>query len=544
MKGTFKGCSSLVTSPEIPSGVTNLESAFEGCSSITVLPTLPNAVTNMKNAFKGCSLVANTSTGITIPGIAIYHGENYDFGDYQQDCNPPTVGEINKDFGSSLANSFSGNDFAHNEYSSSEGYALSDDITIAVSNPDFSWAGNTVREYIVKDSGNNYYLCFAMSYYAPKIGFIPLGNIAVSSDGSITASSVTEVSSGDWDVVYSDSTMETGLSDKFGQWNWSGLWLREDHFDINDTFYINDQYGNMSGTYTVVMNDVILQSTVGINYVKTNPAIVLPGTVTNAEGCFQNCTSITNISKIPSSVTNVKNCFNGCSSLQKIDVFQVSLATLDSASGQDCFKNCSSLAQVGFKVNEADWHLWKLTYGNSTVEGKIYDSDGTSTTIPQTSITKTDLQLPILTDELWFPDETDVEIEAIIQKIFAYRYGVFKKNVLPPDQVSFVLMAEDPNNVISNILTGSKIIINRTQSLTISQDSKAIITASGVTLTLPATGSTTGSILELFTVEPATVEYYTDANTMATLSMIANSKVMFVYQSGWKMIGAYGAVWN
>ena len=549
LEGTFCNCSSLSSAPTIPNGVTNLESAFEGCSSLVEIPALPSVVTNMKNTFKRCSSIVNTSNGTTISGIAIYHGENYSTGRHPTH---PSVGSLNVYFGSSLSNTCNNLDFKNNEYKQSDGYELSESITVYDSdynNHDNNHYHIGYRKYLIEyiPTGEKF-IMIPRDYCDEYFSFFSLNMYGIDGNCNIVTPWTDELDDPEETLsvhaIYTDSEYTNDVSNTVGTWSlYGGFNQGENCFENNFEFYINDS--NYTGKFKVIYNDVILQTTAGIDYLKTNPAIILPDTVTNAEGCFQNCTSITNISKIPSSVTNVKNCFNGCSSLQKIDVFQVSLATLDSASGQDCFKNCSSLAQIGFKINEARyWHLWKLTYGNSTVEGKVYDTEGVSKSISQTSITKTEMQLPVLTDELWFPDETDVEIEAIIQKIFAYRYGVFKKDVLPPDQVSFVLMAEDPNNVVSNILTGSKITINRTQSLTIKQDSKAIITASGVTLTLPATGSSTGSMLELFTVEPATVEYYTDANTMATLSMIANSKVMFVYQSGWKMIGAYGAVWN
>ena len=201
--------------------------------------------------------------------------------------------------------------------------------------------------------------------------------------------------------------------------------------------------------------------------------------------------------------------------------------------------------QVGFKINEEkDWHIWKLTYGSDTVEGKIYDADGTSVTIPQTSITKTDIQLPILTDELWFPNETDSNVEAIIQKILTYKYGVFKKEVLPPDEKSFVLIADNPNNVVSNILENSKVTITSSRSLSISKDTRAIISGENITLTLPATGSTNGSILELFTTNDTSIVYYADSNTYSTQTMEADSRILFVYYNGWRFVGTYGAVWN
>ena len=524
-----------------------MESTFEGCSALKYAPSIPSGVTTVKNCFNGCAFIANSFEGVTTSGIAIYHGENYSTG--RTPANP-SVGSLNVYFGSSLSNSCNNLDFKNNEYKQSDGYTLSESVSISDSDnlythPNYS---SGYRKYLVEyiPTGDKF-IMIPKDYYDEYLGLFALDSVTISSLGSLSLPWCENPVTKEAIVIsaiYTDSEHTDDVTNTIGDWSWYGGFQQgENCFENGFEFYIVDS--NYTGKFKVIYNDVILQTTAGIDYVKTNSAIVLPSSVTNAESCFQGCNHLESIAKIPSSVTNVKNCFKGCTNLRKIDNFQVALSVLDSANAQDCFKNCSSLMQVGFKINEEkDWHIWKLTYGSDTVEGKIYDADGTSVTIPQTSITKTDIQLPILTDELWFPNETDSNVEAIIQKILTYKYGVFKKEVLPPDEKSFVLIADNPNNVVSNILENSKVTITSSRSLSISKDTRAIISGENITLTLPATGSTNGSILELFTTNDTSIVYYADSNTYSTQTMEADSRILFVYYNGWRFVGTYGAVWN
>ena len=96
----------------------------------------------------------------------------------------------------------------------------------------------------------------------------------------------------------------------------------------------------------------------------------------------------------------------------------------------------------------------------------------------------------------------------------------------------------------SGFITGSRIEINTTQSISVTQDTRAIIIASNVTLTLLANGSVNNSILDIYTTASTSIVYYTNGSSTSTLSMAANTKVTFIYKNGWKLSGAYGAVWN
>lgn len=54
MFGTFYNCRSLTTVPMIPSNVTNMTSTFYGCANLVSVATIPSSVTALTNTFKDC----------------------------------------------------------------------------------------------------------------------------------------------------------------------------------------------------------------------------------------------------------------------------------------------------------------------------------------------------------------------------------------------------------------------------------------------------------------------------------------------------------
>ena len=193
--------------------------------------------------------------------------------------------------------------------------------------------------------------------------------------------------------------------------------------------------------------------------------IVIPDSVTNMQGSFSGCFSLESIKKIPSSVTVMIDAFYNCTSLRKIERFEVPLNTLKNNSNfENAFEGCTSLEQIGYKINETNWHIFHLHFENNydfvvDVSGKVYGIDnGTiiEKTIPQIEVAGESqfdelvLTLPDYTDEMWFP-EAGEQIENTIQKMLTYKYGVFNKDVLQPDKKNFVLWAQDPNNFQTNL---------------------------------------------------------------------------------------------
>ena len=196
-----------------------------------------------------------------------------------------------------------------------------------------------------------------------------------------------------------------------------------------------------------------------------NPPTI-PSGVTNLRETFQDCRELTSVPNIPSSVDEGVYAFLNCSKLKKIEIFQIPLNTLkNSTYFRDMFKGCTSLEQIGFKIEEDTWHIWRLKFGQNTVEGKIFDAngyvdihDGATT---QISVTKSDIRLPNKTDEIWFPDmsfadfNTDAKIDALIENVIANKYTYYEDTAIPPDEKYFVLLADNKDKVITNIGGGS-----------------------------------------------------------------------------------------
>lgn len=184
----------------------------------------------------------------------------------------------------------------------------------------------------------------------------------------------------------------------------------------------------------------------------------IPSGVTDIDYCFEGCTLLETVPNVPASVKGLFQAFKNCSALEEITVFEVDLDDIgDGVFAEECFSGCTSLTKIGVTNTEpseaSDWHIYSLKVGASNIQGKVYNRDGTTVTIPQTSITKDKIEFPVLTDELWFPTESDADIETIIQKMLNYHYGVFNKDTIDPDKKSFVLWADNPANFLTNIQT-------------------------------------------------------------------------------------------
>ena len=72
-------------------------------------------------------------------------------------------------------------------------------------------------------------------------------------------------------------------------------------------------------------------------------APVLPAGVTNMKSCFYNCEGLTQAPEIPESVTNMENCFNGCKNLTQISPFPANAKVTNMNA---CFVKCENLTQV------------------------------------------------------------------------------------------------------------------------------------------------------------------------------------------------------
>lgn len=205
-----------------------------------------------------------------------------------------------------------------------------------------------------------------------------------------------------------------------------------------------------------IPNGVIDMSATFDYCVSLRSAPTIPNSVTNMIGTFSVCSSLLFVPNIPNSVVCMEKTFQECTSLVEVSSFEADINTLLDNASESTFANCTSLTKIGVpsRIKESsEWHAFRLKFGASTVEGKVYDKTKTSTAISQTAITKTNLKLPILTDELWFPSSgtSDADIDEVIEKAIQYRYTYWNKEVLEPDKKNFVLWADDPDNVMTNI---------------------------------------------------------------------------------------------
>ncbi len=55
LNSTFFGCSNLLSAPEIPQTVNNMDRAFWGCKKLAEAPKIPSNVTNLNMTFRGCN---------------------------------------------------------------------------------------------------------------------------------------------------------------------------------------------------------------------------------------------------------------------------------------------------------------------------------------------------------------------------------------------------------------------------------------------------------------------------------------------------------
>ena len=165
----------------------------------------------------------------------------------------------------------------------------------------------------------------------------------------------------------------------------------------------------------------------------------------------------TTIERIPSSVTDLTSTFYSCSALEEIEEFDIPISVLKT-NAPSCFSGCTSLTTVGVQgvapITEAsEWHAIRLNFGANDVSGKVYDKDKNTTTIPQTTIQKGTLKLPVKTDELWFPPSnmSDADVDEVIESVIDTKRTYFNKDVLNPLNKSFVLWKDSQSQFVSNI---------------------------------------------------------------------------------------------
>ena len=520
MTNTFYGCTSLVTPPDIPNNVTSLSQTFYGCTSLTTAPIIPNNVTNMDSTFKGCTSL--TSAPIIPDSVTSMNNTFEDCTSLSyKSILPDSVTSSSDCYNNVTINNWKGNDTQYNSFVSSFAEQQStafdvwnvdtDEHTFGV---DISNLSTLLSEQPVNTASTPYSIkilglttsnytgiktaltanntkCVDLRYtelpsvtslqgtfewcetliYSPQLpsSLEEMRRTFANCTALKVAPAIPSTVYDMWDAFYNCSTITTPPTIPSGVTN------------INETFC---GCSSLTSAPTMPSGVTAMMSTFeGCSSLTSAPTI--PSGVTTLESCFkgcssltsapaissnvtdlsntfEGCTDITEISLIPSSVTYAKEAFKGCSSLEKIDEFGIALSTITSNEDdfQDMFKGCSSLVQIGYKIDEAEqWHIFRLKFGSSTVEGVIYDKSGNATDINSgspVSLTKSTLTLPIKTDEVWFPTgySDDDDIDEIIEKVIANKYTYFKKETIPPDEKTMILWADDKDHFMTNIEMG------------------------------------------------------------------------------------------
>lgn len=197
-----------------------------------------------------------------------------------------------------------------------------------------------------------------------------------------------------------------------------------------------------------------------------------PLSVRNVKNCFKGVTSLETVNNVPSGITNAESCFEGCTSLTTINLFSIPLNTLkNNVNFKDMFKGCTSLTSIGSAVEMADdWHIFYFrvlaypTYGG--INGRIYDREGNYTEVSYYGYSgNINMVFFQLTDELWFPPNLmlDADVFSVIEKVISKKVSYFNKEVVDPEKKTFIMYADDPEEVHTNLKLGGGITVYDTE---------------------------------------------------------------------------------
>ena len=499
ISGMFMNCSNLRECPIIPNSVTNMIDTFNNCIFLTKAPIIPNGVTNMSRTFYHCTeldfkpIIPSTVTssvdcfaGVTTPN---WKGTQ------------------------SQVESFLTTFFA--QTTDSEIQIYNDDL-VTYKSSIYNISINTLSTYLVTLQTNTTstpykifirdlttsnarniadILSLVQRFVDLSLTVIPEGTNCVNLFYNtfvfkgLVKSPILPTDATDLIQTFSGCknlqecpVIPNSVTDMTGTF--------QGCTSITTPPIIPNSVTNMNNTFAscenltsapVIPNGVTtLEWTFRGTAISTPP--VIPNTVTNMRYTFADCSNLTVAPIIPEGVTNIGGCFKGsaivtvpyipstitygtnfpdgafenCSNLIKIEIFKIPLNTLkNNLNFKNMFKNCTSLRSIGLNTTADDWHVFSLKVAGSNVTGKIYSRDKSSVSIPQTSITKSNIQMPVLTDELWFPpsenEMSDAEVEDAIEDLIDTKYSWYEGTTLDPNGDMFVMYAKDPSKFTSNI---------------------------------------------------------------------------------------------
>lgn len=443
-KKAFYGCISLTRTPEIPSGVTDLTAAFAGCISLTSISSIPQTVQDLTQTFASCTGLVEFDFSV-IPNTIISFFQSF-YG-----CTSLHTIKV-KEFTAPSTNNYSFifyNCQNLTEFKSDTPYELK------------SWL-ETIRNANTQNFPNSISDCHFYLFSPPNDTEIPLSSLsnelsALTGNTNLTPFEIiiTGVTSSNYNSI---KTALTSNNTKY--------------VDLSSTIIpsVTDLDNTFENCVSLVKSPLIPPTVVSLDSTYKGcsnllEAPIIPDSITDMPNAFEGCSSLVAFGNIPEDVVDLTETFKNCTNLEEIESFEPD-PTILSTNASDCFSGCSSLQSIGIAPVDIEtsqyWHIFLLKFGASSVEGVVFDRNGNETAISEIDISKSKLTLPILTDELWFPDVnyTDAEIKAIIGKMIQYKYGIFNKEVLAPDQKSFVLWKDAQSNFVSNISFPSDVKAN------------------------------------------------------------------------------------
>lgn len=504
MDDTFYGCESMVNAPAIPSGVTTMYSAFLGCKMLNNAPFIPEGVTNMIYTFSGCESLQKPA--LFPSGVTNVDGCYYDCTSLEYKAIiPSSVISSISCYSNVTTNNWGGTEeqvsdflptFLSTTATDSELYVIDAveesgiyniiDTIYAVSIENLS----DLLESLEDNTTNNPYKIALINLTTTNISDIQ-SNLISNATKFVDLRYTTLPSGSNVDnlfyycvnlvygpVLPSDITSMTRTfiycsnlkeSPEIPSSVTSMMYTFEDCENLivppaipNGVTDITEIFFNCE---SLEIAPSIPSSVVTMDYafvqtkIKTGPYI--SEGIESMNQAFVGCTSMLSIPNVPSTITEGSSAFSGCTELVSIDRFAVPLATLkNNADFENMFADCGALERIGYIVSEAeDWHVFRLKVSSGNydeVEGKVYDREGNSVSIPSTTVTLGTLTIPVLVDELWFPPSNmlDADIDDVIEEVIACRYSYFNKMVVNPNKKSFVLYADDPDEVITNLNLG------------------------------------------------------------------------------------------
>ncbi len=333
MEEAFADCKSLIKTPYIPEGVTDLTFAFLRCESLETVTNLPDSCINLKNTFVGCESL------VTVPAIPD-KVTNMDLTFYE--CTSLITAPIIPDKVTNM-------DFTFYECTS---LITAPTIPDKVTNMDstFTRCTSLTGDIVINANPTLYENCFkGVSLTAQGIKLS--GSSTLLSELRDTAEFEKIVPEGATYYDVSENKMlEAGelmpyyasVGDKYitNDYEYTYMDLDSDHYWMGWEVKVKDNTKEKYEDFSNNIGWLGLRGTFeGCTNMKEAPK--LPESVILLERTFAGCTSLEKAPVIPEGIEVLKETFAGCISLEKSPVIPESVVELNGT-----FKGCTALVEA------------------------------------------------------------------------------------------------------------------------------------------------------------------------------------------------------